>query len=172
MEVQKKKCSFEEHMDINSNTYCKKCEIYMCNKCEANHSKLFKNHQNFIINSDTEDICDEFCEEENHKYFKLKYFCETHNKLCCAACLTKMKGKGDGQHSECNVCFIEDIKDVKKNKIKENIKLLEELSSKFKETFNEIKIKCEQINENKEQLKLKIQKIFTNIRNILNNRED
>ena len=114
MEVQKNKCSFEEHADTNANTFCKKCEIYMCNKCENYHSKLFKNHKNFLLNNNEEDIYNEFCEEENHNYLKLKYFCKSHNKLCCGLCLTKMKGKGNGQHSECDVCFIEDIKDEKK----------------------------------------------------------
>ena len=39
-------------------------------------------------------------------------------------------------------------------------------------TINELKIKFEKLNKNKEELKLKIQKIFTNIRTILNERED
>ena len=170
MESERKKCS--EHKDINANIYCKKCEIYMCNKCETHHTKLFKTHQSFILNPTNEDIYNEFCEEEAHNNFKLKYFCKNHNTLCCAACIAKMIGKGDGQHKECNICFIEDIKDEKKCKIKDNIKLLEDLSSKFNKSFNDIKQKCKEINDNKESLKIQIQKVFTNIRNILNNRED
>ena len=172
MEIQKKKCSLKEHSEINANIYCKKCEKYMCNKCEIYHSKLFEVHQNFILNQNLEEIYDEFCEEEKHNYLKLKYFCKTHNKLCCAACLTKIKGKGDGQHSDCDVCYIEDIKDEKKKGLKENIKLLEELSNKLNESFDDIKKIYEKINENKEEIKLSIQKTFTNLRNILNNRED
>jgi len=172
MDLQKKKCSLKEHADLNANIYCKKCEIYMCSKCEIHHSKLFENHQNFIVNKNIEDLNDEFCQEETHHYYKLEYYCITHEKLCCAACIAKMKGKNNGQHSECKISYIEDIKEEKKNGIKRNIKLLEELSSKFNESFNEIKKIYDEINENKEKLKLKIQKIFTNIRNILNNRED
>ena len=37
MNTQKKKCSLKELADINANIYCKKCEIYMCNKCEVHH---------------------------------------------------------------------------------------------------------------------------------------
>ena len=144
----------------------------MCNKSEVHHSKLFENHQGFILNNNIEEIFNEFCEEENHQNIKLNYFCKTHNKLCCAACITKIKRKGDGQHSDCDLCCIEDIKEEKKNGIKDNIKLLEELSNKFKETFNDINKICEEMNERKENLKLSIQKIFTNIRNALNNRED
>ena len=58
------------------------------------------------------------------------------------------------------------------NKIKENIKSLKELSNTLKDSLNHLKKFTEKINENKEELKLKIQKIFTQIRNALNNRED
>ena len=172
MDIQKKKCSLKEHSEINVNIYCKKCEKYMCHKCEVHHSKLFEDHQNFILNQNIEEIFNEFCEERNHLYNKLNYFCKTHNKLCCASCIAKIKGKGDGQHSDCDVCNIDEIKEEKKKKIKENIKLLEELSIKFNENFNNINKIYEEINENKENLKLEIQNIFTKIRNILNNRED
>ena len=144
----------------------------MCNKCEVLHSKLFKNHQNFISNKNAEDLINEYCDVENHYHNKLNYFCKTHNKLCCALCLTKIQGKGVGQHKDCDVCFIEDIKDERQNKIKDNIKLLEELSSKFNKSFDEINKIYEEINGKREKLKLEIQKIFTNIRNTLNNRED
>ena len=102
----------------------------------------------------------------------MKYYCKNHNILCCSECIVKIKEKGFGKHINCNVCYIEDILEEKKKGINKNSKLLEELSSKFNKTFKDIKEKYEKINENKEQLKLKIQKIFTNIRNILNNRED
>ena len=40
------------------------------------------------------------CKEENHSNI-LEYFCKSHNVLCCAACINKIKGKGNGQHSYC-----------------------------------------------------------------------
>ena len=49
---------------------------------------------------------------------------------------------------------------------------MEDLSNKIQQSINDLKIFFDKINENKENLKLKIQKIFTNIRNILNERED
>jgi len=172
MEIYKKKCSLKEHSDINANIYCKKCDIYICNKCEVYHSKLFESHKNYILSSNINEINDEFCGEENHHNYELKYYCKDHNILCCAACIAKIKTKGDGQHMNCEVCCIEDIKEEKISKIKKNIILLEELSSNFGESFKEIKKIYDQINENKENLKIKIQKIFTKLRNILNNRED
>ena len=134
MEKKMIKCYSEEHWDIDAIIYCKKCEIYLCNKCEIYHSKLFKSHQIINLGKDKEEIFNEFCKEFNHND-KLLYFCKTHNKLCCAACIAKIKGKGNGQHSECNICFIEDIKDEKKNKLKENIELLENMSNILNESI-------------------------------------
>ena len=52
---------------------------------------------------------------------ELEYFCKTHNQLCCAACITKIEGGGNGQHTNCDICFIKEIKDEKKSKLKNNI---------------------------------------------------
>ena len=171
MENQKKKCSSEEHKDIDAIIYCKKCEIYICNKCELHHKILFKNHQTLILGKDTEELFTGYCKEKNH-YDKLDYFCRNHNQLCCSACIAKIKGKGKGQHTDCNICFIEDLKEEIKNKLKDNIQLLEELSKTLNESINKIKNIFDKISKDKEELKDKIQKIFTKIRNEINNRED
>ncbi len=84
----------------------------------------------------------------------------------------KIKGQGNGQHKDCTVMPIIDIKEEKKSKLKENIKLLENLSNSFEQSINQLKNLITKINENKEELKLKIQKVFTKIRNSLNDRED
>ena len=110
MENQKKKCSLKENSEINVNIYCKKCEKFMCNECEIKHSNQFNDHNDYIINEGLDEIFNVYCQEEKHQCFKLEYFCKNHNKLCCAACLAKIKGKGVVQHVDCNVCYIEDIK--------------------------------------------------------------
>ena len=74
--------------------------------------------------------------------------------------------------NDCDVCYIKDIKEEKKNKLKDNIKSLEELSIKLDEAIKNLKIIFEKINENKEKLKLDIAKIFTKIRKEINDRED
>ena len=102
----------------------------------------------------------------------MEYFCKDHNQLCCGFCICKLKGKGKGQHKDCNVCFIEDIKEEKKNSLKNNIQNLENLSKNIEETINKIKIILENVNKKKEDLKLEILNIFTKIRNILNEREN
>ena len=131
------KCSFEEHKDIDAIITCPECKIYMCNKCENFHSSLFKNHHPYKLNKE-EEIFTGFCKEKNHT-MKLAYFCKDHNQLCCAACIAKINNKGDGQHKDCGVCDIESIKDEKKNKLKENIKNLEDLENKFNENIKELK---------------------------------
>ena len=167
----KKKCTFKEHQNIDAIKYCTECKIYMCNKCLIHHQSLFENHNQYEINKDLLEIFIDKCEEKNHPN-KLEFYCITHNKLCCASCITKLEGKGYGQHKDCNIDFIENIKEEKKNKLKDNIKYLENISNNLNNTINELKILFEKINENKEQLKLKIQKIFTNFRNAINERED
>ena len=78
MEIQNKKCSSIEHENLNANSFCVKCEIYMCNKCEIMHSKLLKSHQPFIIEKNNEDIFTGLCKEENHNN-ELQFFCKNHN---------------------------------------------------------------------------------------------
>ena len=101
-----------------------------------------------------------------------KFFCKNHNQLCCTACITKIKGKEYGQHTDCDICIIEDIKNEKKALLKENIKNLDNLSNNIQELINNLKILFEEINKNKEDSKNKIIKIFTKIRSELNNREE
>ena len=163
------KCSSKEHENIEAIYYCQKCETYMCNKCENFHSKLCQNHQTFKINSDIKEIFTGYCKEKDH-FSTLDYFCKNHNVLCCAECIIKIKRSGKGQHSNCEVYNIEDIINEKKNKLKENISILEKTSNEY--SNNNLMAIFEKINKNKEEIKLKVQKIFTKIRNILNNRED
>ena len=165
-----KKCSFDEHKEINSIKYCPECRIYMCNKCEINHSSLFKNHHQYNINKD-EDIFTGFCKEKNH-HNKLKYYCKNHNQLCCVECIAKLNKEGEGQHKDCEVFYLENIKEEKKNKLKENIRCLEDLQNKFNELMKSLNTIFEEIEKNKENLKLEIQNVFTKIRNAINDREE
>ncbi len=171
MEKSNVKCSSINHKENDAILFCQDCKIYMCNKCYNHHSNIFKNHH--IINSekDLKKIFTGFCEEKEH-FDKLEFFCKNHNKLCCAECITKFKGKEHGQHTDCNVCSIEDIKTEKINKLNENIKSLETLTSNLEELIKELKKIYEKNEKDKEELKLEIQKTFTNLRNLLNERED
>ena len=138
---------------------------------EKVHSGLCPNHHKFNWDKDINEIFTGYCKEPNHND-ELEFFCKSHNKLCCAKCIIKIKSKGKGQHRDCEVFNIEEIKNEKKEKLKENIIKLEEFLNKFEETINWVKVIFEKMNENKEEIKLSIQKVFTKLRNEINNRED
>ena len=143
-----KKCSLKKHEQNEAIFYCQECKIYMCNKCENYHSELFPNHKKYKLdtNININEIFTGFCKEENHNN-PLLFLCKSHNKLCCGACLSKIKKKGNGQHSDCDVCLIEEIKDEKKNKLKENIDNLEKLSKVFESSINKFNIIAEKIKQ-------------------------
>ena len=87
----------------------------MCNKCGKTHLSWFKTHKSYQLNKD-EDFFTGYCLEKNHPN-KLEFFCRDHNQLCCANCLCVINKKGYGQHKDCNIDCIEDIKEEKKNKL-------------------------------------------------------
>ena len=169
--MENKKCSSKMHNNNDAISYCEKCNIFMCKKCENLHNELFQEHNSYNIKNNLEEIFTGFCMEKDHLE-RLQYYCKDHNKLCCASCITKIKGKGYGQHTDCQICFIEDIKEEKQNAFMENIKILENLSNSMEQSITKLKMLVEKVDENKESLKKKIQKIFTKIRNILNEREE
>ena len=136
----RKKCSLKKHQENEAIFFCQDCKIYMYNKCENHHSELFPNHNKYKLGNDLH-IYENFsglCEQENHNN-PLLFLCKSHNQLCCAACLSKIKKKGNGQHSDCDVCLIEEVKEEKKNKLKENIEYLENLSNSFESSINKLK---------------------------------
>jgi len=170
MEPQKRKWCLNKHSEIDAVSYCQDCKKYFCNKCQNFHSEIFEDHQIINLNKINEVFIDK-CNEDNHNY-KLEFYCKAHNILCCVACIAKIKKEGYGQHSDCNVYHIKDIKGEKRNKLKENVNNLEELYKQIEKSLDELKIIFEEINKNKEELKMKVQIIFTKVRNVLNEKED
>ena len=169
--MENKKCTSESHGEINATSFCSECKIYMCNKCDKIHSSLIKNHHTYNLNANVNDLFDGICKEERHN-IQIEFFCKTHNLLCCSACITKIKDKYHGHHTDCEVYLIKNIKEEKRNKLKDNIKYLEDLSVSLEESIKKLKNIFEKINSSKEELKNNIQKVFTKIRNILNTKED
>ena len=100
-----KKCS--SHKESQAILFCQQCKIYMCNKCEKFHTEILKNHHLIKLDKESIDLFTGKCKEMNHK-LDLEFFCKTHNKLCCAACLSKIKGNQNGQHFDCNVLLTEE----------------------------------------------------------------
>ena len=171
MENNNFKCSFIEHKEINAIKFCQECNVYLCNKCDKFHSGLFINHHPYTLDKDPKEIFTGLCKMEEH-CSKLEFFCKTHNELCCSHCITKIKIKGKGQHTDCNICALDDIVEEKEKNLDKNIKSLESLSEIFQSSIKELNEIFNKINENKEEIKLNIQKTFTKIRSELNNRED
>ena len=171
MEKNISKCSSIEHKEIDAIKFCQECNKYFCNKCDKFHSSIFTNHHPIALDKDPNEIFTGLCKIGNHSA-KLEFYCKDHNELCCGFCITKIKKEGLGQHTDCKVCIIEDIFEEKKNNLDNNIKTLENLSETFKISIKELNEIIENIDKNKEEIKLEIQKTFTKIRNELNNRED
>ena len=164
------KCSSKEHSDIIAISFCQKCEIYMCSKCSSIHSNLCPNHQKYSLDNinninSLSDIFTGFCPSEKHHQIELDYFCKTHNILCCAACIAKIKDKEYGQHTDCDVYSLSKIKEEKKSELNNNIIFLEKLSKNFEEKYEQLKDIYEDIFNEKEQLKSYVQKIFNEIKN-------
>ena len=142
-------------------SYCQECKLFLCNKCLNLHSELYEGHKLYSLDKDINEIFTDICKYESH-INKLEFYCKNHNKLCCLACICKITSEGYNQHKDCEVCKIKDIEKEKKNKLKENIKCLEELSNNIENSINELKILFEKINENKEKLKLETKDIYQN----------
>ena len=171
MNADKQKCSSIDHIKTDAIIYCNICKVYLCNKCENFHSKIFQNHPTQDLIKEKINFFSDICSEKNH-FNKLKYFCKNHNKLCCASCITKIKDKENGQHKDCEVCLLNEIKTEKDKKFNENYIKLEEISNNLEQTTNQLKLLSEQINKEKEEIILEIQKYFTKLRSALNERED
>ena len=171
MEIQNKKCSLKEHSEVDAIIFCLNCKLNLCKECEVFHSNFCKDHQIYNIDAKDNEIFNEFCKEYDH-FIKLEYFCRTHNILCCAKCIAKIKNEKNGKHTDCNICNIEDIVEEKKNKFHENIETLKELSDTIDESINEMKNIIDNFGEKKNEIKMKIQQSFIKIRTELNNKED
>ena len=95
-------------------------------------------------------------------------FCKKHNKVY----YIKSEDENDDDHFNCDSCPIENIQEEKRNKLKENIKSLENLLKDTENLSNKFQNVIEEINEKKEVVKVQIQRIFTKIRTNLNDREE
>ena len=104
------KCSNKEHEDKEAINYCYNCQTYLCDDCSDFHEGLLKNHIICSIDEINKESFTGLCKENNHN-IKLEYYCKTHNKLCCGLCICKIKGNGNGEHNDCDICLIKDIKE-------------------------------------------------------------
>ena len=167
-----KKCSSENHSDKEAIVYCNFCSLYMCKKCETFHSELFKNHNPISLKNNSNITFYNICKEKNHSNQLLIYYCNTHKILCCPLCISKIKTNNDGKHADCEIHSLDELKTQKEKEFCDKINLLKENIILFDNKLEEIKNISEKINLKKENIKLNVMKIFTELRNAINNRED
>ena len=134
MEYNKQKCSSIDHKEIGAKIFCQICEVYLCYKCENFHSKLFPN-QNLLNKKNAVFIG--LCQEKHHTN-ELEYYCKNHNKLCCSSCITIIKDEKNGQHKDCEISKLKDIKPIKEKKFKEDYNKLEEISKSLEPNIKQI----------------------------------
>ena len=165
------KCYYNEHSEQTATNFCFKCKKFLCETCSTSHYDTNPKHNLFSVDKDLHLNFTGFCNEGNHPN-KLDYYCSTHNNLCCAACLCKLKENGDGQHTECKVCYIGDIKEEKKKLLNANLKLLKKFSINIKKMLMDINNIYDRVNPIKESIIIHIKKIFNNLRKLLDKREN
>ena len=171
IEKENYKCSTKDHIDIDAKIFCNICKVYLCDKCQNFHSKIFVDHQVHNLTKENKNFLSNICKEKNHSN-KLKYFCKTHNKLCCAACITKIKDEENGQHKDCEICLLIDLRPKEEKKFIKNFTKLEEKFNSLDRTIEQLKEVYEDITKKKENLIMEIQNVFTKLRSSLNERED
>ena len=119
------------------------------------------------------------CSLKKHEEIEAICYCTKCEKFMCKKCEVFHSEFFDSKHK----LFIIDsnnfdsIKYTKENeneiiKVEENIKYLKEFSNKLNEINKELKDELEKMNKNKEDIEIKIQRMFTKIRNALNKAED
>ena len=94
------------------------------------------------------DLFIDICQKPGHEK-KMEFFCKRHNELCCACCISKIQDKGYGQHKDCKICSIENVKEEKKNKLNDNINKLQGLTNSLLNKIDELKLIIEKINKKK-----------------------
>ncbi len=73
MSNQNFKFSSIDHKEIKAIIQCQYCKVYLCNKCESFHSKIFPNHSVQNLNKEDKEIFIDICKEPSHLN-KLKFF--------------------------------------------------------------------------------------------------
>ena len=165
-------CSLEDHKEKKAIKECENCDIKLCQECSKFHSKYLPLHNLILINNEKSFYSKINCSQENHNKIPLNYYCQNHNELCCAFCLCIKEENNLGNHNKCKIISINEIENIKKQNLNENVKILNELIKKLCEKKQMIENILKKKKKNKEEIKKKISEYFTELRNILNERED
>lgn len=169
--IKKLFCSLDDHKDKEAIIECENCDIKLCNECSKIHKKYLPKHNLILMNSLESFYLKYNCSYENHNKI-LNYYCENHNELCCALCLCIKEDSNFGIHNKCKILSINEIENIKKQNLTQNIKKLDDLTKKLEEKKEKISNILIQQEKNKEEIKKRVAIFFTEIRNTINERED
>jgi len=116
--------------DVKATSFCEDCHEYMCNDCTGYHKRITATRNHMLLSGDRfptvkpprrEDKLTAAIEKcPDHPKEEIKFYCHTHNTICCVAC-TVLK------HEKCSKSYIPDIAEDFKNgnefrKLNANIK--------------------------------------------------
>ena len=99
--------------NVPADAYCTDCPEYFCSSCVNFHEKqrLSKDHKllrgramPLSQQAPSKPVSDQvrFRKCPQHSYEKLKFFCDTHQEMCCVACNLVL-------HKQCQVVYIPDV---------------------------------------------------------------
>jgi len=161
------KCSLEKHSNKAAKVFCQDCKILMCEECNEAHLDICKIHHYQQIGKSSNDKCKD---AQNIK--EIIFFCKTHDRLCNTKCNAHPKNGINGQKFDCEIFLLNNIEEEKRKILKENIKLLEYELKYIDDISKKLKKLTDIIFNKKEDIKIIIQKIFTKIRNAINDKEE
>ena len=161
------KCSLENHSNKAAKVFCQDCKILMCEECNEKHLGICKLHNYHQLDKISNDKC------KNAKHIsEINFFCKSHNRLCNTKCNIYPKNNIYGQESICEIFLLNNIEEEQRNKLKENVKQLEYELKYIDDITKKLKKLTDTIFDKKEGIKIVIQKIFTKIRNAVNDKEE
>ena len=69
----------------------------------------------------------------------LEYYCKSHNKLCCGLCISTIKDEKNGNHKDCLIISLKEIKSEKEEKFKNNYNKIQRNFEIYRAVNNPIK---------------------------------
>lgn len=160
------------HKSIPAVKWCPECEEKMCKECLDHHSasKISRNHtvldiEYFSKFSSSFSEVKIYCEQHDMKYTNL---CETHDKLCCPACISESE-----THAKCKTLLLQKVVNaVKTSTLLHSIEeRLKHLNINLDKIIKARKTNIQELIKQRENIVKKIKQLKENIFNLLNSIE-
>ena len=104
--------------DVKATSFCEDCHEYMCTDCTSYHRRITATRNHLLMTvgrfpstlpprrQDKQPFIFEKCPD--HSLEEIKFYCQSHNALCCVACNVS-------KHEQCSKSYIPDIAEEFKN---------------------------------------------------------